>query len=84
MLSFMMIDWLIDIEDNLCELGSLFKTYRGEKTGQDEIFYLQDTSVVESEYLIKGLKNTRNCNSLIAEPDTNVFYCHNTIDDLKN
>lgn len=77
------IDWLIDIEDNLCELGSLFKTYRGEKTGQDEIFYLQDTSVVESEYLIKGLKNTRNCNSLIAEPDTNVFYCHNTIDDLK-
>lgn len=77
------VSWLLDIKENLCELNSLFKVYRGEKTGQDEIFYLKDASVVNAEYLRKGLKNTHNCKRLIATPDTDVFCCYNSIEDMK-
>lgn len=78
------VDWLLDLKSSLCELSSLFKVFRGEKTGQDEIFYLKDTSVVESDYLRKGLKNTRNCKRLIAVADTNVFCCNKSINEMKS
>lgn len=78
------VEWLIDIQEKLIDLGELFTVFRGEKTGQDEIFYLDSGCEVDEEYIIMGLKNSRNCNRLIAIPDTNVFSCTKSIDELND
>ncbi|WP_298841445.1 Eco57I restriction-modification methylase domain-containing protein [uncultured Clostridium sp.] len=75
-------DWLLDIKDSLCKLGSLFKVFRGEKTGQDEIFYLKDATLVDAEFIRRGLKNTKSCNRLTAKSDTDVLCCDKTVEEL--
>ncbi len=78
------VNWLLEIENKLCKLDTLFTPFRGEKTGQDEIFYLQDSSLVDQEYIIQGLKNTRHCNTLIVKPDTDVLWCSEPLSTLES
>lgn len=78
------VNWLIDLENKIIPISEYFEAYRGEKTGQDEIFYLESDYEIEEEYIIKGLKNTRNCEYLVAEPDLNILYCKDTREDLIN
>ena len=44
-------------------------SFRGAKTGQDDIFIPQSPDVVDKEYVSRMLKNSKRCDSLIAQPD---------------
>lgn len=75
--------WLLDIEDKLDDLSEYYTVYRGEKTGQDPIFLLQDGKVVDEEFLIKGLKNAKKVDRLLAKADTDILACNLTMNELK-
>lgn len=74
--------WIPDIKDAICLTSDIFYITRGERTGQDEIFYNLDVSAVDNEYIIYGLKNSRQIKTLNVTPDTNIFYCNETREDL--
>ena len=63
------VKWLVRCKDKLIPLGALFFVYRGAKTGQDDIFIPQSPDVVDSPYVSRMLKNSKGCDTLIAEPD---------------
>jgi hypothetical protein len=75
--------WILQIKDSICPISEIFEVTRGEKTCQDEIFYIKKTSLVDNEYVINGLKNAKNIKTLIAAPDTDIFFCEKTRDELK-
>lgn len=75
--------WLINVKDKLDDLKKYYTVYRGEKTGQDPIFLLQDGKVVDEEFLIKGLKSAKNVNKLVAKADTDILACNLTMNELK-
>lgn len=70
------IEWISDFNDKMVRVDSLFTIFRGVKTGQDEIFIPETPDVVDSDYVYPMLKNSKNCSSLVAEPD-NVFVTSN-------
>lgn len=77
------IEWISKFSEKIIKINSLFSVFRGAKTGQDEIFIPETPDVVDSDYVYPMLKNSKNCNSMIAEPD-NVFVTANkTYDELK-
>ncbi len=77
------VDWLLEIKDILCPISKYFKSFRGERTGQDNIFYLNNISDVDKSYVDVALKNTRNCKGLNAEADSYIFNCDMTINELE-
>lgn len=76
------ISWLTKIQSKLCPLKSVFTTFRGERTGQDDIFYVNDPGVVDSAYVVEGLKTGRNVTTLIAQPDSYAIVCSKSYDEL--
>lgn len=77
------IDWLPSLSDKQVEIGSIMNIIRGEKTGQDQMFYLKDKSVVDAVFLGKGLKTSSKCKGFTAVSDIDVFYCDKTIAELE-
>lgn len=77
------VDWLLEIKDTLCPINKYFKPFRGERTGQDNIFYLNNISEVDENYIDVALKNTRNCKNLNAVADSYIFNCDRTIKELE-
>lgn len=75
--------WLVKHKSNLIPLGSLFFVYRGAKTGQDRIFIPQSPDVVDKEYVSRMLKNSKGCDTLIAEPDNYFVTSDKTYDELE-
>lgn len=61
--------WLVSNKSKFIPLGALFFVFRGAKTGQDDIFISQSPDVVEKEYVSRMLKNSKGCDTLIAQPD---------------
>ena len=61
--------WLVSNKSKFIPLGALFFVFRGAKTGQDDIFIPQSPDVVEKEYVSRMLKNSKGCDTLIAQPD---------------
>jgi hypothetical protein len=74
--------WISVVSEKLCPLNLFLDPIRGEKTGQDAIFYLKDKTVVDPEFIIRGLKNSKKISGLVVSPDTDVFYCNKTRDEL--
>ena len=77
------IKWLIDNKSKLIPLGALFFVYRGAKTGQDDIFIPQSPDVVDKEYVSRMLKNSKGCDTLIAEPDNYFVTSDKTYSELE-
>jgi len=77
------INWLMDIKNMLSPITNFFKVFRGIKTGQDEIYYLNDSYVIDSEYVGRIFKSARSCEYLIAQTDTDAFVCPKTLAELK-
>lgn len=77
------IKWLIDNKSKLIQLGALFFVYRGAKTGQDNIFIPQSPDVVDKEYVFRMLKNSKGCDTLIAEPDNYFVSSDKTYSELE-
>lgn len=77
------INWLLDLEPLLCPLSQFFNIFRGMKTGQDEIYYLDNPDVINSEYIGCVFKSARSAKSLITQPDTYSFVCNKTLNELE-
>lgn len=77
------LDWLLEIKKILCPISNFFKLFRGERTGQDSIFYLNNISEIDETYVDVALKNTRNCKELNAVADSYIFNCDKTIKELE-
>lgn len=77
------IKWLIDNKSKLIPLGALFFVYRGAKTGQDDIFIPQSPDVVDKEYVSRMLKNSKGCDTLIADPDNYFVTSDKTYSELE-
>jgi hypothetical protein len=73
------VDWLLDLKDALCPVTKLFEVFRGMKTGQDEIYYLQDVDCIDSEYVGRVFKSAKNTEFLKAQPDTASFVCDKSL-----
>lgn len=69
-------NWLAKYKSNFIPLATLFLVFRGAKTGQDDIFIPQSPDVVDAPYVSHMLKNSKGCDTLIAEPD-NYFVTSN-------
>jgi hypothetical protein len=76
------IEWLSSLKDTLCPVTELFDVFRGMKTGQDEIYYLRETTDIEREYVGRVFKSAKSCAYLIAQPDTFSFVCDKTLEEL--
>ena len=77
--------WLLDIQNVLIPLRSLFRVFRGSRRGWDELFFPKDKNVksIESDFLYPALFNAKNVESLIAKPDRKAFSCSLDLDDLE-
>lgn len=77
--------WLLDIQNVLIPLTSLFRVFRGSRRGWDELFFPKGKNVnsIESDFLYPALFNAKNTESLIASPDRKAFSCSWKLDNLK-
>ena len=76
------ISWLNEIKEKLTHIKQRFTVFSGAKTGQDEIFILQDKNAVDIPYLFNMLRNSKSCESLIAVPDSCFVYSDKTYEEL--
>lgn len=76
------VDWLADIRDILCPVTDLFDVFRGMKTGQDEIWYLNRPNDVDPAFVGRVFKSAKSAEYLIAQPDTYSFVCNRTLEEL--
>lgn len=75
--------WVLNIKDKLTSISSIFYIIRGSKRGWDNMFFPAEVSDIESEYLIKGIKTPKNITRLVVEPDSDVFCCPDSINELR-
>ena len=75
--------WLVQSKTNLIPLGALFFVYRGAKTGQDDIFIPQSPDVVDAPYVSRMLKNSKGCDTLIAQADNYFVTSDKTYSELE-
>lgn len=77
------INWLFHAKNKLIPIGALFLVCRGAKTGQDDIFIPSTPDVIDKEYVSRMLKNSKGCDSLIAEPDNYFVTSDKTYSELE-
>ena len=67
--------WLLDIQQVLTPLRSLFKVFRGSRRGWDALFFPKDKNSIESKFLHPALFNAKKLDDLVAVPDRKAFSC---------
>ncbi|MCH5293847.1 MAG: N-6 DNA methylase [Treponema sp.] len=77
------VKWLMRSKTNLIPLGALFRVFRGAKTGQDSIFIPSSPDAVDAPYVSRMLKNTKGCDTLIAEPDNYFVTSDRTYEEME-
>ena len=75
--------WVATLRPFMIKASSLFEIARGERRGWDPLFYPDDTSSIEAEFLKPVLKTPRSINGLIAKPDALAFCCTKSIEELE-
>ncbi|MFO7897894.1 MAG: N-6 DNA methylase [Planctomycetota bacterium] len=76
---FSQVRWLKQLRHHLVPVRTLFEVKRGERRGWDDLFYPEDASEIESEYLQPVLKTPKSVTGLIAQPDAKAFCCNRTV-----
>ncbi|MBI5426690.1 MAG: 3-phosphoshikimate 1-carboxyvinyltransferase, partial [Nitrospinae bacterium] len=77
------VHWVKQFQSKLIKVSSLFDIGRGERRGWDDMFYPDKGHGIERDYIRPVLKNTRNVQGYIAEPDVKAFCCSEDIKALK-
>ncbi len=77
------VNWLADIRGILCPVTDLFDVFRGMKTGQDEIWYLNRPDEVDPAFIGRVFKSAKSAKYLITRPDTYSFVCDKTLEELR-
>ena len=77
------ISWVKEIEDFIEPIENELSMVRGERTGQNKIFYIKGETSVADKFLYPMLKSSRNIKKYTASADMKAFCCDRTIDQLK-
>lgn len=77
------VNWVLDIQHKLCPLKSLFKVFRGSRRGWDKLFFPENCSDIEEDFLMPALFNAKKVVSLVAQPNRKAFSCSCSLDDLE-
>ena len=72
---FVDISWLSDISEKLVPADSLFIINRGERRGQDKMFYPETGHGIEPEFIEPVLKTPKEIPMLIARAESEAFCC---------
>lgn len=78
------VHWLLEIQDKLTPISTVFDVVRGERRGWDTMFYPAPGHGIEQCYIRKVLKNARTVSTLSAQADNDAFCCSVSIADLRN
>lgn len=78
------VHWLLEIQDKLTPISTVFNVVRGERRGWDTMFYPAPGHGIEQCYIRKVLKNARSISTLSAQADNDAFCCSASIADLRN
>jgi hypothetical protein len=82
--SFADTSWIGEVAPKLVRLSRLFSFSRGERWGQNKLFYPRAGHGIEDEYITRFFKRSSTALKLEAYADTDVFSCDLTIDELIN
>lgn len=77
------ISWVKDIEDFIEPIENELSMVRGERTGQNKVFYIKGETSIADKFLYPMLKSSRNIKKYTAFADMKAFCCDRTIDQLK-
>lgn len=77
------IDWFLDISNKLCKKQTIFKVFRGERRGWDNMFYPKANYDIDREFIKPVLLTGKSLNTLIAVPDGEAFCCSLTVTELE-
>lgn len=77
------ISWVKDIEDFIEPIENELSMVRGERTGQNEVFYIKGETSIADKFLYPMLKSSRNIKKYTASSDMKAFCCDRTIAQLK-
>ena len=80
--NFYKCDWVSDFVKNSVPVSNLFEVARGARRGWNPLFYPDNPSKIESEFLIPALKSTSKQTYLVANPDSVAFCCEESIEEL--
>lgn len=77
------VSWVLDIQHKLCPLKSFFKVFRGSRRGWDKLFFPENYSDIEDNFLRPALFNARKVVSLVTQPNRKAFSCSCTLNELE-
>lgn len=77
------VKWINKISDILVPLTSKFDVIRGERRGWDKLFYPTDDNNIESEYIERVMKSSKNISVLGVNADGDAFCCSRSIEELE-
>jgi len=77
------LNWLETISEQLIPVNQIFNFIRGERRGQNRMFYPEAGHGIESDYLVPVLRNLRDTKNLICVPNKEAFCCSKSIAELK-
>lgn len=76
------IDWFLSISNKLCKKQTIFKVFRGERRGWDNMFYPKANHGIDRDFIKPVLLTGKSLNSLIAVADGDAFCCSLTEPEL--
>jgi len=75
--------WLDAIRSSMMHASDLFEIHRGERRGWDKLFFPDEPSGIEDEYLLPVVKSAADIRRLDAKADGMAFCCSRSITDLE-
>ncbi len=80
---FTKLNWVNSIKDKVVKANQLFKITRGERRGQNAMFYPASGHQIESDYIFPLLKDLKATKSLVSVANKEAFCCSKSLDELE-
>lgn len=77
------ISWVEEIKGFIEPISNELDTVRGERTGQNDVFYIKGETSIADKFLYPMLKSSRNVKKYTASANMMAFCCDKTIEQLK-
>jgi len=77
------ISWIKEIQEYIEPITKELSMIRGERTGQNKVFYINGETSIADKFLYPMLKSSRNIKKYSASPNMKAFCCNKTIEQLK-
>ncbi|BBF44405.1 hypothetical protein lbkm_3118 [Lachnospiraceae bacterium KM106-2] len=77
------ISWIEKIKEFIEPITNELNMVRGERTGQNDVFYIKGETSIADKFLYPMLKSSRNVKKFTASANMKAFCCDKTIEQLK-